>query len=156
MILELVTLAFSALSDQEKVSEQDWSQRFQEMDLRRSEVGIPPLTPRERMQRMLGEPPSSDQYVLYAREEWDSDLHFSVYVFGMAKLEKSPSGYGYRVRNFQRLMEEEKDLTKAMIRLGELAKELHVLYSTLVSTLTPDWFDVDHLEEMRKNWLDIP
>jgi len=57
--LSLITLALSALSEGEGSGEESWVQRFEEVNALRSKYGIPVLTARERMEVMLGEPPSS-------------------------------------------------------------------------------------------------
>lgn len=53
--LVLPVLLLSVASDSEGSNEEDWAERFRKADEARRKVGIPLLTPREKMRAILGE-----------------------------------------------------------------------------------------------------
>ena len=57
-------LAWAVASDSEGSSEEDWVERFAEIDRARTQDGVPRLTARERMGMLLGKPDPNSEFVV--------------------------------------------------------------------------------------------
>ena len=62
LTLSLATLGLAAVSDGEKTGEEDWAERFSEINANRETYGIPLLTTQEKFCLLLGKPPIRDNY----------------------------------------------------------------------------------------------
>jgi len=61
-VLSLAFLGMAAALDGEESGEQSWARWFEECDRLRAQYHLPPLTRRERMKKMLGEPNRTEEY----------------------------------------------------------------------------------------------
>jgi len=87
-VLALASLALASASEGESPDEKAWIERFEAIDRRRAEFGIPPLSPRERMAMMLGKGPVSSLYYIDVLEDEDRERCYRIMLYRWVEKKK--------------------------------------------------------------------
>jgi hypothetical protein len=151
LTLSLAALGLATVSNGESAEGKAWIQRFETIDQNRTKWGIPLLTPRERMEAMLGQKSTNSLYCIttnfnrefydgQGRHQWIYCIHFWRWMKlprsyseegGMWSPEKAPAEFQMFIQGyFMDLIEQARQLARDLylpFAVGEIDAFSHAL-----------------------------